>query len=91
FFRELKRNAGAYIGRSVLNSLEDLVSRSDVLEIRRYFSRADSWEKRQIIKMIDKHLSEDEKRPFLKNIKSQESSDIFLVEYLNPTKQKKKK
>lgn len=91
FFRELKRNAGAYIGRSVLTSLEDLVSRSEIIEIRRYFSRADSWEKRQIVKMIDKHLSEDEKRPFLKNIKSQESTDMFLVEYLNPTKLKKKK
>lgn len=91
FFRELKRNAGAYIGRSVLTSLEDLVSRSEIIEIRRYFSRADSWEKRQIVKMIDKHLSEDEKRPFLKNIKSQESADMFLVEFLNPTKLKKKK
>ncbi len=70
FFRELKRNAGAYIGRAVLDSLEGLVTRSEVLEIKRCFSRADAWEKRQIVKITDKHLSEDEKRPFLKNLES---------------------
>ncbi len=91
FFRELKRNAGAYIGRSLLNSLENLVSRSEVLEIRKYFLRADQWEKRQIVKIVDKHLSEDEKRPFLKNVKTQEARDMFLVEYIQPTKNKKDK
>ena len=91
FFRELKRNAGAYIGRALLDSLEDLVTRSEVLEIRRYFSRADSWEKRQIVKIVDKHLSEDEKRAFLKNVKTQEAGDMFLSEFIQPTKPKKKK
>lgn len=91
FFRELKRNAGAYIGRALLDSLEDLASRSEVLEIRKYFSRADSWEKRQIVKIVDKHLSEDEKRPFLKNVKTQEAKDMFLSEFIQPTQPKKKK
>lgn len=90
-FRELKRNAGAYIGRSLLDSLEDLVSRSEVLEIRRYFSRADSWEKRQIVKIVNKHLNEDEKRPFLKNVRTQEAGDLFLSEFVSPSKSKNKK
>ena len=85
-FRGLKRNAGAYIGRVLLDSMEDLVTRNDVLEIRQYFSRADSWEKRQIVKIVHKHLSEDEKRPFLKNVLTQESKDMFLVEYIKPSK-----
>ena len=90
-FRGLKRNAGAYIGRVLLDSIEQLVSRSDVLEIRKYFSRADSWEKRQIIRIVDKHLSEDEKRPFLKNVLTQEARDMFLVEYIRPSKKKAKR
>ncbi len=90
-FRGLKRNAGAYIGRVLLDSIEDLVSRSDVLEIRKYFTRADSWEKRQIVRIVDNHLSEDEKRPFLKNVLTQEGRDMFLVEYIRPSKKKTKK
>jgi len=91
FFRELRRNSGAYIGRSLLDSLEDLISRNEVLEIRKYFPRADLWEKRQIIKIVDKHLDEEEKRPWLRNIKTQESRDPFVVEFISPLKAKKKK
>jgi len=90
-FRGLRRNAGAYIGRALLDSLEGVVSRGQVLEIRRYFVRADPWEKRQIVRIVDKHLHEDEKRPWLKNIKIQESSDHFLVEFICPTSQPKRK
>lgn len=92
-FRELKRNAGAYIGRSLLDALEPFVTRNEVLEIRSYFSRADAWEKRQIVRIVDMHLSDEEKRPWLKNIRTQEARDLFLSEYISPakTKQKKKK
>lgn len=90
-FRQLRRNAGAYIGRSLLDSLENLVLRNEVLEIRKYFSRADAWEKRQIVRIVDKHLSEDEKDAFLKNVRIQESRDIFLVEYIKPSAKKIKK
>jgi hypothetical protein len=86
FFRNLRRTAGAYIGRALLDSLENLVSRSDVLEIRNYFSRADAWEKRQIVRIVDKHLHEEEKRPWLKNIKTTESRDLFTAELINKTK-----
>lgn len=77
YFRSLKRNEGCYIGRSVLEQLEPLVNRGEVLEIRDYYLRADLWEKRQIAKMVDIHMSEGEKRPFFKNILSLED-DIFL-------------
>jgi hypothetical protein len=90
-FRALRRNAGAYIGRALLDALEDVVSRAQVLEIRRYFVRADSWEKRQIVRIVDRHLHEDEKRPWLKNVKIQEASDQFLVELIAPTSKPKKK
>jgi hypothetical protein len=91
FFRELRRNQGAYIGRVLLDALEEQVTRGEVLEIRRYFERADSWEKRQIVRIVNKHLSEDEKRPWMKNVLMQESRDLFLVEYIKPTKTDKNK
>jgi len=77
YYRSLRRNEGSYIGRSVLEKLEPLVARGEVLEIRDYYSRADLWEKRQIAKMVDIHLTEGEKRPFFKNILSIEE-DLFL-------------
>ena len=77
YFRSLKRNSGHYIGRAVLEELENLVTRGEVLEIRDYYLRADLWEKRQIAKIISVHISDGEKNPFFKNILSQ-SDDIFL-------------
>jgi hypothetical protein len=77
YFRLLKRNAGNYIGRAVLEELEGLIARGEVLEIRDYYLRADLWEKRQIARIIDIHISDGEKRPFFKNILAQDN-DIFL-------------
>jgi hypothetical protein len=90
-FRALRRNAGAYIGRALLDALESVVSRGQVLEIRRYFVRADAWEKRQIVRIVDRHLHEDEKRPWLKNILIQDNSDLFMAELIAPAIKKKKK
>jgi hypothetical protein len=82
YFRTLRRNEGSYIGRAVLEQLEQLVSRGEVLEIRDYYSRADMWEKRQIARMVDLHITDGEKRPFFKNILSLED-DVFLNNTLN--------
>lgn len=67
-FRSLKRNSGDYIGRALLEALEGKLSRGELLEIREYFYRADNWERRQIVKLIDEGFSEGEKRPFYKDI-----------------------
>ena len=67
-FRGLKRNSGDYIGRALLEALTGKLSRGELLEIREYFYRADNWERRQIIKLIDEGFSEGEKRPFYKDI-----------------------
>lgn len=83
-FRALRRNAGAYIGRVLLDSLEQVVSRGKVLEIRRYFVRADSWEKRQIVRIALRHLHEEENRAWLKGVRIQEVSDSFLIELISP-------
>ena len=85
-FRNLKRNAGSYIGRSILDSLLGDASRSQVIEIRQFFNRADAWEKRAIIRLVHKHLPEEEKRPWLKNIKVHLESDLFAVESIEPAK-----
>jgi hypothetical protein len=82
YFRGLQRNAGAYIGRCLLDSLQDKVTRGEVIEIRNYYPRADAWEKRSIARMVCQHLHEDEKRPWMKNIKLQDARDVFLMEIL---------
>lgn len=71
--------------------MENLVSRGQVLEIRQHFIRADQWEKRQIIRIIDKHLDEEEKRPWLKNIKVQETHDLFLMETIERKRKPEKR
>ena len=82
YFRKLRRNEGSYIGRAVLEQLEPLVGRGEVVEIRDYYPRADMWEKRQIAKMVDLYMTDGEKRPFFKNILSLED-DVFLINTLN--------
>lgn len=80
YFRQLKRNAGSYIGRATLESLEPIIERGQVLEIRQYYSRADLWEKRQIVKIIDRHLHKEEKNAWFKNITMNDFTDKFLIE-----------
>ncbi len=79
YFRELRRNAGAYIGRATLESLERIIDRGQVLEIRQYYSRADLWEKRQIVRIVDRKLHLEEKNAWFKNIKMNESEELFLI------------
>lgn len=91
FFRSLKRNSGGYVGRAVLDALYSNVSRTDVLEIRQYYPRADLWEKRAIIKIVDSVLSEEEKCPWMKNVRVHSSEDYFAIESFDPKKDKKDK
>lgn len=85
-FRNLKRNAGSFIGRCVIDALRGLATRNDVLEIRQYFNRADTWERRAIIRLVDQHLSDGEKRPWLKNVKIHMADDFFAIESFEPKK-----
>ena len=73
----------------VLDALDGIVNRTDVLEIRQYYSRADLWEKRAIIKIVNGTLSEEEKRPWLKNVKVHSSNDHFAIEIFDKKKMKK--
>ena len=75
-FRNLRRNAGDYIGRAILESLENDLNRGEVIEIRDYYIRADIWEKREILKIVQNKLSVGENRPFLKDIRLH-SQDIL--------------
>lgn len=85
-FRNLKRNAGSYIGRCIIDAVHKLASRNDVLEIRQYFNRADAWERRAIIRLVDAVLPEEEKRPWLKNVKVHAADDHFAIESFDPKK-----
>jgi len=85
-FRNLKRNAGSYIGRSIIDAVHCLASRNDVLEIRQYFNRADAWERRAIIRLVDAVLPEEEKRPWIRNVKIHSADDQFAIESSEPKK-----
>ncbi|MDG4868676.1 RNA-directed DNA polymerase [Guyparkeria sp. 1SP6A2] len=89
FCRNLRRNSGAYIGRAVLDALSKVANRTDVIEIRQYYQRADRWEKRAIIRIVDSVLSEEEKRPWLKNVKVHSGDDLFAIETFDPKKKGK--
>lgn len=85
-FRNLKRNAGSYIGRCIIDAIQNLATRNDVLEIRQYFNRADAWERRAIIRLVDRVLPEEETRPWLKNVKIHAVEDHFAIESFDPKK-----
>lgn len=91
FFRNLKRNAGALIGRILLEALEKHLLRGEVLEIRKYFVRADQWEKREIVRIVKTHLREEESRPWIKNIRVCEARDIFLCNSIKEKAESRKR
>ena len=78
-FRNLKRDSGVYLGRKLLEALEPLVNREDVLEIRKSFPRSDLWEKRQIIRLVNAVLEDEEKRPWIKNLIKIDAQESFLL------------
>lgn len=67
-YYQLKRSEGVYLGRAVLECIENYVTRDDLLEIKKDFVRADSAEKRQILKLLKLKLNENEFNAFYKNI-----------------------
>jgi hypothetical protein len=91
YFRDLRRNAGPYIGRATIDALTEVADRGDVIEIRNCYDRADLWEKRSIIRLVYSKLTEEEQRPWLKNIKLHVAEDPFSVEIFEPKKSKKGK
>ena len=95
YFRNLKRNSGVYIGRVILDSLYNhlvpIIDRDKAIEVRKIFERADNWEKRAIIRIVKNVLPDDEKRPWLKNVKYIETDELFLQELLLAEGQKRKR
>lgn len=75
-YSNLRRSEGVYLGRAILESIQSLVSREDVLQIKSDFTRADKAEKRQIIKIMRTHLNPSEFNAFYKNISLNED-DIW--------------
>ena len=78
FFKNLKRNSGIYIGRTILEQIGTNLSRGELLELKDYYLRADCWEKRQIVNMILNGLSYPENRPFIKDLKIN-CNDYFII------------
>lgn len=82
FFYNLNRDSGEYIGRATLEVLSGKLGRRDLLELRRYFVRADIWEKRAILFLLNKGLPQEEKSAYFKNI-SITNTDILIKHMTN--------
>ena len=76
-FRCLRRNSGDYIGRALLDAMNEKLGRGEILEIREYYNRADLWEKRQILKLINHGIPHAEKEAFFRDIRIHEQ-DLFI-------------
>ncbi len=91
YFRELQKNSGDYIGRVTLEALNVDLTREDVIELKSYYDKCDLWEKRQIIRLINKFLNDEEKRPWIKNLRYIEKDNLFINETISPSEKPRKK
>ncbi len=89
--RSMPRDAGAYVGRSSFDALVSLaecglLTRTDAIDIRGYFDRADMWEKRAIIRIVRTVLGDEEYRAWERYARPQVGADPFSKHLLRPFK-----
>ena len=84
-YHRLKRSEGVYLGRAILECLNDIADRDDLLEIKNDFIRADPAEKRQILKLLKQSFNDSEFNVFYKNI-SLNDEDLWYSYIANPKK-----
>ena len=80
FIRQLKRNAGSYLGRTAFEATQNLPDRTDALEIREYFDRSNDWERRRIIQLMKKSLPKQEYNAWRRTIRTYIARDYFALE-----------
>ena len=85
-YHRLKRSEGVYLGRAILECLNNIVDRDDLLQIKNDFIRADPAEKRQILKLLKQTFNDNEFSSFYKNI-SLNDDDIWYS-YIASKKQR---
>ena len=73
--RNLRWNAGTYLGRTTFDIAQNLEERVDALDIREYFDRANEWERRRIITLMSKTLPDQEYKAWLRAIRTFVSKD----------------
>ena len=76
-FRTLSPSDDLYISRTLLECLEKIVDRGEFKEIQQYYSKASTWEKRQIILMARRHLAAGELRAMYKTIKADSNEPLI--------------
>ena len=77
--RNMRRNAGTYLGRIAFDAVENLSDRGDALDVRDYFDRSNEWERRRIIKLMAKVLPRDEYRAWRRAIRPYIFKDPFAL------------
>lgn len=76
-FKNLKRNSDVYVGRAYLDGLKETLGRNDVIELKKYYERADIWEKRQILRLVNINLETGKKRAFFKDVMNN-TNDVLV-------------
>ena len=79
FIRRLERNVGTYLGRTAFEAVQNLTDRTDALEIREYYDRSNSWERRRIIQLMKRSLPEQEYNAWRRAIQPYINSDYFAL------------
>ena len=79
FLRNLRRNSGVYLGRTVFDAVQNLTDRNDALEIREYFDRSNEWERRRIIKLMAQALPDQEYNAWRRAIRTYIVEDPFVA------------
>ena len=77
--RNLRRNAGTYLGLTAFDAAQNLSDRGDALEVRDYFDRSNEWERRRIIRIMAKLLPEQEYKAWRRAIRTYVSKDPFAL------------
>ena len=79
FIRDLRWNAGTYLGRATFDAAQNLSDRGDALEVREYFDRSNDWERRRIIRLMSNVLPEGEYRAWRRAIRPYVAKDPFAA------------
>ena len=87
-FRNMPRHAGAAIGRAVLDAVGASATRSDANEIKEAFERADPFEKRAVLRILNATLPDEERRAWARYAAAQVKDDPFSLQYVRPVKAK---
>lgn len=87
--RMLRKDAGVYLTRVLMEGFESFASRGDQYELKGAFERAEPWERRAILKIMRKILPDEEYNAWVRYAAIHVSDDPFSAHVLRPFESRK--